>query len=508
MRADKAQRSVVARQIRKTAIVTAIILAVVLPCDYLFAGILFPEPGHTYSATLTIVITLLVAPPFSFFLIRQGSRLEAAQASLAEERARRLAEVETARDVAEAATRVKSEFLANMSHEIRTPLNGVLGMAQALETRPLDPEAREMVATIRESGANLMSILNDVLDLSKIEAGRLDISPIDCNPLHTVRQVHALFLPTAREKNVGLILSSDSPETLALRFDPVRVRQCVSNLVSNAVKFTREGQVEIRLSTAPAKADRTLVTIEIADTGIGMDPATCARLFEAFNQADASTTRKFGGTGLGLAISRRLARMMGGDIVVYSRPGIGSVFVLTFLADAPAAMPDSAVAADGPAAASGVQLRGARVLLTDDNAINRQVARLFLQPQGAIITEATNGREALDALARDTFDLVLLDVHMPVMDGVETIRRIRETPALRSLPVIALTADAMAGDRERLIGIGMSGYVSKPIDQTELLSAIGIALGAVVAPAAEKPAMEAAGFDLGDILANIDRLAG
>ena len=501
-------RSDIVKQIRRTAAFTAIIMLVVLPMDYLFSGVLFHDQGAAYTPVLTIVVTLLVAPPFSFFLIRQGARLEAAQASLAEERARRLAEVEAARDAAEAATQVKSEFLANMSHEIRTPLNGVLGMAQALQARALDPESREMVATIRDCGANLMSILNDVLDLSKIEAGRLDIAPVDSSLLHTVGQVHALFLPAAQEKHVGLTLVSEMPQTELLRFDPVRVRQCISNLVSNAVKFTREGHVEIRLAAKPADAGRVRVTIEVADTGIGMDEQTCSRLFEAFSQADASTTRKFGGTGLGLAISRRLARLMGGDIVVYSRTGEGSVFVLTFLADpssASSARPDANHAAAGTA----MRLRGARVLLTDDNAINRQVARLFLQPQGAEITEAINGREALDALAREPFDLVLLDVHMPVMDGVETIRRIREAAgSWRDIPVIALTADAMAGDRERLLAIGMTGYVSKPIDQTELLSTISAVLGDSVAAARAKPAQASPGVDLGDILADLDRLAG
>ena len=261
-------------------------------------------------------------------------------------------------------------------------------------------------------------------------------------------------------------------------------------------------------NSRPASAGSTLVTIEVSDTGIGMDDKTAERLFEAFSQADASTTLKFGGTGLGLAISRKLARMMGGDIVAYSRPGEGSVFVLTFHADAPIAAPLTTTSAL-PDVGKATHLRGARVLLTDDNAINRQVVRFFLQPQGAVITEATNGREALDALSRDDFDLVLLDVHMPVMDGVEAIRRIRESSAAwRGVPVIALTADAMAGDRERLLAIGMSGYVSKPIDQTQLLSAIAAVLGGAAAPACATPANDTAGFDLGDILADLDRLAG
>ena len=339
MLSAETSKAAVVKHLRKTAIVTAIILAVVLPCDYLLAGLLFKAPDHEYSAVLTIAITLLVAPPFSFFLIQQGSRLEATQASLAEERARRLAEVEAARDAAEAATRSKSEFLANMSHEIRTPLNGVLGMAQALSSRELDPEARAMVATIRDSGATLMAILNDVLDLSKIEAGRLEITPVDSSPMQTIRQVHALFLPAANEKHLRFDISSDVPEDLRLSYDPVRMRQCVSNLVSNAVKFTREGGIDVSLSLTSAEGGRTRVAITVADTGIGMDEDASARLFQAFSQADGSTTREYGGTGLGLAISRRLARMMGGDIAVFSRPGHGSVFTFTFLADPPVAGP-------------------------------------------------------------------------------------------------------------------------------------------------------------------------
>ncbi len=508
--ADKNKAAVV-RHLRKTAIVTAIILAVVLPCDYLLSGVLFKAPDHEYSAVLTIAITLLVAPPFSFFLIQQGSRLEATQASLAEERARRLAEVEAARDAAEAATRSKSEFLANMSHEIRTPLNGVLGMAQALSSRELDPETRAMVATIRDSGATLMAILNDVLDLSKIEAGRLEITPVDSCPMQAIRQVHALFLPAANEKHLRFDISGDVPDDLRLSYDPVRMRQCVSNLVSNAVKFTREGGIDVSLSLSPAEGGRTRVAIAVADTGIGMDEDTSARLFQAFSQADGSTTREYGGTGLGLAISRRLARMMGGDIGVFSRPGHGSVFTFTFLADPPVGTA-KADAEDRPASSGATHLRGARVLLTDDNAVNRQVVRMFIQPQGAIITEACNGLEALQALEREPFDLVLLDVHMPVMDGVEAIRRIRATSEnWRNLPVIALTADAMAGDRERLIGLGMSGYVSKPIDQAELLSTISRALGAA-APAAgvavsREPSTDS-GVNLDDLLADLDRLAG
>ncbi len=494
-------------QIRKAAVFSLLILTVVVTVDYLLNGVFFTTPGLTYSPVITIVITLLVSPASTFYLIQQTARVEAFQVSLAKERAARLVEAEAARDAAEAATRAKSEFLANMSHEIRTPLNGVLGMAQALDALDLDDQTRGMVTIIRDSGANLMSILNDVLDLSKIEAGKLEVSPVDAGPVHTVQHVHALFMPVAAEKNLKLVLTHKLPPGLCLRYDPVRVRQCVSNLVSNAVKFTREGRIEIAISVAAAAGGRSCVTIEVSDTGIGMDISTAARLFEAFSQADGSTTRRFGGTGLGLAISRRLARMMGGDIILRSTPGLGSVFTLTFLADPAAGMTASEMPEQRKAAP--VRLRGARVLLTDDNAINRQVVRMFLQPQGAEITEAANGREALDALARQPFDLVLLDVHMPVMDGTEAIGRIRASDEpWRDIPVIALTADAMTGDRERLLALGLNGYVSKPIDQGDLLTVIGRVLGTLVDEqvAASVVSTRESDGDLEDILANLDRL--
>jgi signal transduction histidine kinase/ActR/RegA family two-component response regulator len=496
------------KQIWQSAIFSSVILVVVLAVDFLIAGVILAD-GALYSPLTTIFITLLVAPPFSFFLIHQNARVHSAQASLETERAERLAEVEAARDVAEAATRAKSEFLANMSHEIRTPLNGILGMAQALGTRELDAQTREMVATIRDSGAMLMAILNDVLDLSKIEAGKLDVSPTDVSLQHTLQQVLALFQPVAREKSVGLSLSGDLDPKMRVRYDPVRVRQCVTNLVSNAVKFTREGSVDVNAEITPLEDGRSRVTIAVTDTGIGMDATTLARLFDAFTQADGSTTREFGGTGLGLTISRRLARLMGGDIVARSTQNRGSVFTFTFIAEAAR---DTAVEIVPRREASQgvVLLRGARVLLTDDNAINRQVVRLFVQPQGAIITEAANGREALDLLAAQPFDLVLLDVHMPVMDGTEAIRQIRASAeAWRDIPVVALTADAMSGDRERLIGMGMSDYVSKPIDQGELLGVIGRVLGGGAHLAPVLPARAVQGeVCVETLLGDLDRIAG
>lgn len=373
----------------------------------------------------------------------------------------------------EHANQAKSNFLASMSHEIRTPMNGILGMAQAIDTDALPPVEREKVSIIRESGASLMTLLNDVLDFSKIEAGKLDIAPIPGDLLHTLKRTTRLFEVQANEKGLELVVSRDPGIENHLVFDSVRVRQCISNLLSNAIKFTEKGGVTVSVSTQPLADGERLAVIEIADTGIGMSPDVQTSLFQVFTQADASTTRRFGGTGLGLAISRQLARLMGGDISVESVEGQGSRFTFTFRAMicVPDRKPAPMIEAPSPApSASSMTLRGRRVLLTDDNAINRQVIKLFLAPHGCEITEATNGQEALDKLAAASFDLVLMDVHMPVMDGKEAIRHIRSSTApWRSIPVIALTADAMVGDREKLLALGMTEYLSKPVDQRELV---------------------------------------
>jgi CheY-like chemotaxis protein len=254
----------------------------------------------------------------------------------------------------------------------------------------------------------------------------------------------------------------------------------VSNLLSNAIKFTAQGSVEVAIHARPLKDGQHMIVVDVSDTGIGMSEATSAKLFTVFTQADGATTRKFGGSGLGLAISRQLARMMGGDIVVKSEEGRGSTFRLTFKAQeaAPAAVsaPSTAqnMAKIEPAKRS---LRGLRVLLTDDNAINRQVIKLFLQPQGCDIAEATNGKEALDKIATGDFDVVLMDIHMPVMDGKEAVQRIRANDRWQTLPVIALTADAMSGDREKYLALGMTDYVSKPVDQRELIAKLHQVMG-------------------------------
>jgi PAS domain S-box-containing protein len=378
-------------------------------------------------------------------------------------------DLRAAKDTAETSSRIKSQFLANMSHEIRTPLNGVLGMAQALAADDLTPSQREKVAIILDSGKSLMALLNDVLDLTKIEAGKLEISAVPGDFLHTMKRTRQLFQAQAEDKGLELFVRYDSSFPQRLTYDPVRVRQCLSNLLSNAIKFTAQGRVDVAISSKKLSGGDHLVEVAVIDTGMGMNRETLDKLFTVFTQADGATTRQFGGSGLGLAISRQLARMMGGDITVESREGQGSTFRLTFKA-AEAAPADKSAPQAASAEPARKTLLGTRVLLTDDNAINRQVIKLFLAPHGCDVVEAANGKEALDRVATQEFDVVLLDVHMPVMDGRETIRRIRDNPRWASLPVIALTADAMSGDREKYLALGMTDYVSKPVDQRELVA--------------------------------------
>jgi len=373
------------------------------------------------------------------------------------------------------ASSAKTNFLATMSHEIRTPLNGILGMAQALALEELTSDQREKIDLIVSSGETLTVLLNDVLDLSKIEAGRLDISPVDLDLRATIERVRKLFEVIASDKDVAIRVTVPASAKTYLNYDAVRVHQCLSNLISNAVKFTPSGEVEIICSVAgPDERGMSRVELQVRDTGIGMTPDTLANLFTPFTQADGSITRNFGGTGLGLAITRRLARLMNGDVTVASAPSCGSTFSLTFEAGsafAPPSVASAAVPAISPV--DTMRTEPLRILLVDDNAVNRQVVRLFLASLQTVVVEAENGVEALKRLNERAFDVVLLDIHMPIMDGCEAIRRIRASDQpWRALPVIALTADAMEGDRERFVAMGMTDYLAKPIDRRLLLNRI------------------------------------
>ncbi|MGE0441292.1 MAG: response regulator, partial [Gemmatimonadales bacterium] len=381
------------------------------------------------------------------------------------DRKRDEAELVAARQRAEAATHAKSMFLATMSHEIRTPMNGVLGMTSLLRDTALTTEQQDYVDTIHRSGESLLAIINDILDFSKIEAGRveLDIAPFETGTLgHDVR---SLLGAAAAAKGLELRIEIDEAVPQWARADGGRIRQVLLNLTGNAIKFTTRGAVTVRLVIA--SSDRgPLLRCEVRDTGIGMTRDAIDRLFVPFTQGDPGMSRRFGGTGLGLAISKRLVELMGGSIGAASVPGEGSTFWFTALITPvaePAYRPAGARAAEPIA-----PLPDLRVLLAEDNVVNQKVAGKILQKLGCRVEIAANGREAIEMHRREPYDLILMDWQMPELDGVEATRAIRADPTLRQVPIIAMTANAMRGDREECLRAGMDDYLAKPIDAGRL----------------------------------------
>ncbi|RAK67784.1 hybrid sensor histidine kinase/response regulator [Phenylobacterium kunshanense] len=386
-----------------------------------------------------------------------------------EEEKRREAELIEARNAAEAANASKSAFLATISHEIRTPLNGILGMAQAMHRDELPDVQRERLDVIRQSGETLLAVVNDVLDLSKIGAGKLELEDVEFDLAAAITSAHATFAPVAAEKGLAFDLEVGACARGVYRGDPVRVRQILYNLISNALKFTEAGEVRVRLSRSDA-----VLTLEVSDTGVGIPIERQKALFQPFVQADASTTRRYGGSGLGLSICRELAMLMDGIITVTSAPGMGSTFTvrlpLPFVRQeaggVEAAQPEHS-AEDG--------LGALRVLAAEDNPVNQMVLRTLLEQVGVKLKIVENGREAVDAWAGGEWDLILMDAQMPEMDGVEAASAIRAAEAAQGrqrTPIIALTANAMAHQVDAYRDCGMDATVPKPVEVARLFAAM------------------------------------
>jgi len=432
------------------------------------------EPGFTWCSYIPDIDSDGKCLGF-YVLISDVTELKQAQLRLQELNE----QMASARDRAEAASRMKSEFVANMSHEIRTPMNAILGLSSLLEDSALGETERSYVADIKVSAKSLLGILNDILDFSKIEAGRLELEQRQFSIEEVLRNTSVIMSANARDKGITTTFSTAPDVPQAMVGDPLRLQQVLLNLTGNAVKFTERGSVDVQVRKAAESDTDLTLEFSVRDTGVGIAPEHYAHIFEAFSQGDNSTSRRYGGTGLGLAISNRLVVLMGGALNFSSQLGKGSNFFFTArfgkvrAAVQPASLRPATPGASGVAAHAG-RLAGLRVLLVEDNEINQKVAGQILRKAGATVEVVGDGRAAVDMLEQSAgrFDAVLMDIQTPVMDGYEATRIIRQQLKLMDLPIIAMTANAMATDRKRATEAGMDAYVAKPIDINELITTL------------------------------------
>ncbi|MDX9996171.1 MAG: PAS domain S-box protein [Rhodocyclaceae bacterium] len=404
---------------------------------------------------------------------RLGRELDNHRRHLEEMVAVRTQELVTARQAAEAASVAKSAFLANMSHEIRTPMNGILGSVHMLRRRGLTAEQAGVLDQIEAAGRHLLGIINDILDLSKIEAGKLDMERLPLDAAGLLDEVAAMMADSAAMKGLQLAAVAELPPNTLLG-DPVRLRQALLNYVSNAIKFTERGTVTLHVEAVAEDAAEMLLRFSVQDTGIGIAPEVCERLFSPFTQADESMTRKHGGTGLGLSITRQLAGLMGGAAGVESAPGQGSTFWFTARL-ARETKVGASVTATQPPDAEVILLRdwrGTRILLVEDDRLNQMIAAELLAELGMIVDVAENGRQALEMFERRDYALILMDMQMPLMNGIEATQAIRCRPDGQAVPIVAITANTYDDDRQRCMDAGMTGFLPKPFEPEQLAAVL------------------------------------
>ncbi|MEM1381424.1 MAG: ATP-binding protein [Pseudomonadota bacterium] len=419
-------------------------------------------------------------------LIKRDKRVSGLVETLEQRVAERTAEFESAKQEAETANNAKTAFLATMSHEIRTPMNGVMGMAEALARTDLDAEQQDFLGVMSRSGKALLALIDDILDISKIEAGKLQLEPLPVAPQELIEEVCGLYSETATTKGLALEPDTSGIEAREFTTDPLRLRQILSNLVSNAIKFTDAGIVTVKARQLSVD----VIEISVTDTGPGIPEDLQATIFNKFEQAEMSTTRRFGGTGLGLAISRELANLLGGDLTVSSIPGAGATFTLIIrsLSDQKRAYEPEPRIETGAGQLDAETMAQLHILVAEDLEVNRRVLQAICKPLGIRLTMAENGQEALELIAGDTFDAVLMDLRMPVMDGLEATRRIRAGEAgelAARTPIIALTANAMREHVEESLEAGVDAHVAKPISRTALIETLSKHCGLASADSSE-----------------------